>query len=366
MSLLASKTEHPPNDDEGTCTLSFRVSARQFSTSVRAEYSILHYKSIPESIILRDAGIPLARSSTALSRVGEAVESAVDFEIHQPHAEVLFHSITTGPNREYGTYYVTCMCRISLLLLVWGGGPRFISKLTCSTVYHNTTISQDSRPRVVRISNVLVVLEQTTDPSKPSAIQEIKCNAVDVEFGNLKGMSLARNYQNTIVTRHNTFSNTIDAQGLLSSFQSMQSHLFSLYLTRPLFGDHILVHKFAGNTVVRNYLLPSASLTLVYTPESDMYRIILAAATKAVGVCLPLSSRQMDDLLMSRNAGSKEYPTYFLSRSMEGTEVVKSSARISELLPSINDGGIHPLLSEGGAEGQGGGRSVIGHNQGIV
>jgi hypothetical protein len=164
----------------------------------------------------------------------------------------------------------------------------------------------------------------------------------------------------------NTFSNTIDAQDLLSSLQSMQSHLFNLYLTRPLFGDHVLLHQFAGDMVVRDHLLPSASLSLVYRPESDMYRIILVTATQAVSVCLPLSPRQMDDLLMNKNAGSREYPTYFLIRDMEGTEVVRGRTRIGELVPSTNDGGLHPLLSGKGVEGQGGGQNVIGHSQGTV
>ena len=80
--------------------------------------------------------------------------------------------------------------------------PKSSPKLTCSTVYHDTTVSQGSGPRMARISNVFVVLEQTTDPSKPSTIQEIKCNAVDVEFGNSNGTPSAQNYQNTLTTRH--------------------------------------------------------------------------------------------------------------------------------------------------------------------
>jgi hypothetical protein len=145
----------------------------------------------------------------------------------------------------------------------------------------------------------------------------------------------------------------------------MQSHLFNLYLTRPLFGDHVLLRRFAGDMVVRDHLLPSASLSLVYRPESDMYRILLVAATQAVSVCLPLSPRQMDDLL-NRNAGSREYPTYFLIRDMEGTEVVRDRTRIGELMSSTNDGGLHPLLSGKGVEGESGGQSVIGHRQGTV
>ena len=33
----------------------------------------------------------------------------------------------------------------------------------------------------------------------------------------------------------------------------------------------------------------------------------------------------MDDLLMNRNSGNREYPTYFLIRDMEGTEVVRDT-----------------------------------------
>jgi hypothetical protein len=54
-------------------------------------------------------------------------------------------------------------------------------------VYHDTTISHVSGPRTVCVKDVLVVFEQNTDPSKPSIIQQIKCDAMDVEFGDSSG-----------------------------------------------------------------------------------------------------------------------------------------------------------------------------------
>src|ERR1700730_7980009 len=49
MSVLASETENVSENNEGTCTLLFRVSERQFSATADTMYRILHYKSLPES-----------------------------------------------------------------------------------------------------------------------------------------------------------------------------------------------------------------------------------------------------------------------------------------------------------------------------
>jgi len=124
----------------------------------------------------------------------------------------------------------------------------------------------------------------------------------------------------------------------------MQSHLFCLYLTRPLFGEHTLFRRSAGDMIVRDYLLPSATISLVYSPGTDVYRVILLAGSRAVSACMPLSPRQLEDLMTNQNAGSKQFSTYFLVRDVEGTEVVQSSVRLDELGPSGTGLGLHPLL----------------------
>jgi hypothetical protein len=110
--------------------------------------------------------------------------------------------------------------------------------------------------------------------------------------------------------------------------------------------------------IVRDHLLPFATLSLVYSPENDTYRIILLADTRAVSICMPLSASQLDGLMKDRNAGTKEYPAFFLVRDVEGTEVVRSSTQLDELVPSANGGGIHPLLSMEGVAGQGSQRTI--------
>ena len=121
MSVLASKTEHVPEDDEGTCTLSLRVGERQFSAAADATYQILHYKSLPDSFVRNTPGDAIVDGSEGLSRAGVALTSAMSFEIHQPHAEVLFQEIKKGlGSGGNGTYYITCMCRAHPLSLSLG------------------------------------------------------------------------------------------------------------------------------------------------------------------------------------------------------------------------------------------------------
>lgn len=91
----------------------------------------------------------------------------------------------------------------------------------------------------------------------------------------------------------------------------MQSHLFHLYLASPLFGEHILFHRFAGDMIVQDNLLLSSTISLVYNPETDAYRIILLADTRAVSVYMPLSPSQLEGLVTDHNAGSKQFPAYW-------------------------------------------------------
>jgi hypothetical protein len=115
VSVLASKTDFSPENDDGTCTLSFRAGERQFSASADAAYSILHYKSLPENVVSQDAGSAQARRWTDLSRVEEPLDSAMDFEVHQPHAEVLLQGVNKGlGGGRASTYYITCMCQLRL------------------------------------------------------------------------------------------------------------------------------------------------------------------------------------------------------------------------------------------------------------
>jgi hypothetical protein len=131
----------------------------------------------------------------------------------------------------------------------------------------------------------------------------------------------------------------------------VQSHLFYLYLTRSLFGEHTLFRHFAGNMIVQDHLLPSATISLIYSPGTDAYRVILLAGTRAVSICIPLSPRQLEDLMTNRNAGSKQFSAYLLVRDTDGTEVVRSSVRFDELVPKETGIWLHPLLSTEGANG---------------
>jgi hypothetical protein len=210
-------------------------------------------------------------------------------------------------------------------------------------VYHDTTISHGSGPRTVRMNDVLVVSKQNADPSELSTVQQIKCDAMDIEFEDSNGKP-------TRLCCQSAPSMSL----ILSSLCSMQSHLFHLYLTRPFFGEQTLFRRFAGNMIVQDHLLPSATISLVYSPRTDAYRFILLASTQAVSVGMPLSPRQLEDLMTNQNAGSKQFSAYFLIRDTEGTEVIGSSAKLDELVPSGIGVGLHPLLSTGDLIGQGG------------
>ena len=131
---------------------------------------------------------------------------------------------------------------------------------------------------------------------------------------------------------------------LISSLRSMQSHLFHLYLSRPLFNEQTLFRRFTGDMIVEDYLLSSATMSLVYNPWADMYRVIVQADTQAVSVCIPLSPRQLEDLMSNKGVGSKQFAAYFLVRGMQGTEVVKSSIKLNNLVLSGTEQELHQVL----------------------
>ena len=119
VSVLASRTELV-EDDERTCILLFRVGERQLSAAADATYQILHYKSLPESVMRKAPG---DTRSESLSKGGIALTSAMSFELHQPHVEVLFQESNKGlGSGGDSTYYITCMCRAHPLLM--SSGPR--------------------------------------------------------------------------------------------------------------------------------------------------------------------------------------------------------------------------------------------------
>ncbi|KAF2463984.1 uncharacterized protein BDR25DRAFT_104635 [Lindgomyces ingoldianus] len=166
VSVLASKTEQVPEYDEGTCTLLFTVGERQFRAAADSAYSVLHYKSMPEGAVRQAPSDTSFSKPEDTSRGGIPLSSAMDFELQQPHAEVLFQET----NKMLG-----------------GGGD--------STYYisfhHNTTISRGSGRRTICLHDILVVSEQKTDSSHSATIQQIKCTSVDVEFGESTGKSLS-------------------------------------------------------------------------------------------------------------------------------------------------------------------------------
>ncbi|OCK81411.1 hypothetical protein K432DRAFT_17399 [Lepidopterella palustris CBS 459.81] len=109
VSVLASKTDHITHEEEGRCTISFRVGERQFSASVDVAYSVLHYKSMPESVVRTTSRETLTRRTEDFSRDGDHLASIIALEVHQPHAEVLFQGSRQGPSGDRGsTYYITC------------------------------------------------------------------------------------------------------------------------------------------------------------------------------------------------------------------------------------------------------------------
>jgi hypothetical protein len=123
VSVLASKAELVPEDDEGTCTLLLRVGERQFSATANTTYRILHYKSLPGSVVRKVPSDTLVGRLEDMSKGEVALTSAMGYEIHQPHAEVLFQEV----KKELGiggdnTYYITCMCCLHHLSL--SSGPR--------------------------------------------------------------------------------------------------------------------------------------------------------------------------------------------------------------------------------------------------
>jgi hypothetical protein len=116
VSVLASKTEHVPENDTGTCTLLFRVGERQLSAAADATYQILHYKSLPDSVVRKAPSDTLMGRSEGFSNGGFALTSAIGFEVHQPHAEVLFQETNKGlSSGGDSTYYITCMCHAHTL-----------------------------------------------------------------------------------------------------------------------------------------------------------------------------------------------------------------------------------------------------------
>jgi hypothetical protein len=127
----------------------------------------------------------------------------------------------------------------------------------------------------------------------------------------------------------------------------MQSHLFHLYLTSPLFGEHVLFHRLVGDMLVQDYSLPAATLSLVYCARADSYRILLLADTRTASVCMPLTPRQLEGLIMDENGRSNQFPVYFLIRGMHGVEVVSGSIRLDELVPTASGRGLLSIESVG-------------------
>jgi len=100
------------DDDEGICTLSFSVGERQFSTTADSVYQILHYKSLPESVVRTIPGEALPRRLGDSPRGVATSTSVMECGVHQPHAEVVFQEANKRlGNEEDSTYYITCMCR---------------------------------------------------------------------------------------------------------------------------------------------------------------------------------------------------------------------------------------------------------------
>ena len=54
-------------------------------------------------------------------------------------------------------------------------------------VYHSTVIEHGISPRIVRVDDVLVVCQKITESSAPATVQQIKCDAMYVEFGDSNG-----------------------------------------------------------------------------------------------------------------------------------------------------------------------------------
>lgn len=79
---------------------------------------------------------------------------------------------------------------------------------------------------------------------------------------------------------------------------------------------------------MQDHLIPSANMSLVYCPRADAYRVILLANTGAISVCIPLSSRQVEGLIIDEHAGTKQFDAYFLLQDMDGIEVVGKSVQL--------------------------------------
>jgi hypothetical protein len=198
VSVLASRTEHVPENNEGTCTVSFRVGESQFSATTDAAYSILHYKSLPFSILRKESEEDTLVRQLRSSSIGEdAPGSVVDLEVHQPHTELLFREINRLGVEGDNTYSITRM-KFTLLLR-----PVNTNVLK---VYHDTITSQRSGPRTVRMNSVLVMSERTVNSSLSSMVERVKCDAVDIEFADSSGKTRLQPIVN-IVSRPQTQNN---------------------------------------------------------------------------------------------------------------------------------------------------------------
>jgi hypothetical protein len=286
----------------------FRVGGRQFTVETNAAYLILQYKSLPTSLVQKSHGDSLARREDS-SEDGNFEVSMVDIELPQPHADVLFQEIT-GELNGCGEKTFHLRCTYQLLIFPYFTDSHIVPTLTFCEVNHNTNLSSGQVPRCVRIDEILVISEQITDFSNESSVQQIKCDTVEIEF-----------------------QDSNDAKRFRSSLESMQSHLFHHYLARPLFGEHTIFRRSMGDMILQGHLLPGATMTLIYSPGKDEYRLILLANTRAASICMPLSPNELQGLMTERNTGSKKFSAYFLIRDMNGSNVMKQQLSFMSLCP---------------------------------
>ncbi|KAF2184897.1 hypothetical protein K469DRAFT_175445 [Zopfia rhizophila CBS 207.26] len=150
VSILDSKTEvHAEADEEESCRITFRVGEQRFVVAANSVYSILHYKSLSESIV---------RAMTDIARASSVI-------IHQPTAEFVFQRFR--------------------------GRATFLDEMDTQyyiSFHHDTHIELGENHRTVKLSAVLCVSEEKRADGS-AQVEQVKSSSVEVEFNDVKGLS---------------------------------------------------------------------------------------------------------------------------------------------------------------------------------
>jgi len=103
----------------------------------------------------------------------------------------------------------------------------------------------------------------------------------------------------------------------------MQQELLILYLQYPLWEEEVVFQWKAGNQMVRDYYLKDALFTMIYSPCTCLYRLVLLSVSHSVSVTVELPEDSFADGAIGGAGLIANLGTWFVDIGTEGTTVVK-------------------------------------------